>query len=343
MRQPDRRADGMLGSVQLTTTAHEPVKTALVDAQRGVRIASPFLGPGPMTDLVTTAAMHPHVSWQLLTRLEANAVASGHLDLAGLRNAITAGVKVRTLPNLHAKVYLTDEGRFGFLGSGNFTGAGLGLSKAANVELGATLSESLAREAWHLFGGWWRASRIVTPRLLDEVEEAASHIPPRTSKPVPVRGRAANLVDAKKADDLLDEARGVGTWLKAVYFTLDPDDKWGSDGWFASSKRGRPSFQVGDLILIYAQNLATCNAVVEVTHTARQDPNFLRGAGAKKAERERWPWINEVRGRMTVHADAGVSLEDLGVNPQGLQGGHKRLNHTQFATAVQHLACVGSL
>lgn len=294
-----------------------------------------------MAELVATATTHSDVSWKLLTRLEVNAVASGHLDITGVRNALAAGVIVRTLPNLHAKVYLTDGGRFGFMGSGNFTGAGLGLTRSANVELGATLSDALAREAWRLFGGWWKAGRRVTPRLLDEVEEAAAQIRPRTSKPVPVRGGAANFVDARKADDLLEEARHVGTWLKAVYFTVDPDDQWGDVGWFASSKRGRPSFQVGDLILIYAKNLSTCNAVVEVTRAAWQDPRFLRGAGAKKTDRERWPWINEVRGRITVHADAGISLEGLGVNPQGLQGGHKRLHVSQFATAVQHLARVG--
>lgn len=97
----------MLGCVQLTTVAHEPVKAALVDAAKGVRLASPFLGPGPMADLVTAAATNSTVSWKLPTRLEVNAVASGHLDLVGIRNTLAAGVLVRTLPNLHAKVYLT--------------------------------------------------------------------------------------------------------------------------------------------------------------------------------------------------------------------------------------------
>lgn len=333
----------MLDSVTLTTSANVPVLAAIADARREVRVASPFLGPGPMKTLVTTAETASAVSWKLLTRLEVNAVASGHLDLAGLREALAAGVKVRTLPNLHAKVYLTDRPRFGFVGSGNFTGAGMGTVASANVELGMTLDNGQVHEAWRLYGSWWRRARTVTSSLLDQVEQAARLVPRQTAKPVPIDGDPVDFEDEDQVEALLDEARHVQTWLKAVYFNVDPTESWGEEGWFASSKRGRPSFRLGDLIVIYASNLRTCNAIVEVTRTAWEDQEYLRATGARARERARWPWINEVRGRLTVDASSGINLADLGVDVRGLQGGHKRLTLPQFATVARHLAAVGSL
>lgn len=91
------------------------------------------------------------------------------------------------------------------------------------------------------YDGWWDAAV--------EVDEAA-------------------LLDA--------EARTVDLWAKAVYGDEEAD--WdGDDLWIAISKRGRPTFAVGDLVLIYAKGLRVCDAIAGVTDEAVWAPDVIAG------------------------------------------------------------------
>lgn len=140
------------------------------------------------------------------------------------------------------------------------------------------------------------------------------------------------------AAELLAEARSVNLWVKAVCGEEDPPD-WSGDGmWIASSKRGRPSFAVGDLVLIYARDLHLCSAIVEITEPPRLAPEVHSADGAPQEDADRWPWVNSVQGWMWVGSQDGITPADLGFNAQGLQGGHRRLDLAEFAAAVRYLA-----
>src|SRR4051794_13890697 len=91
---------------RLVARAHEAVSPALALSVSEVRIASPYLGPGPMRELLLVAQKPGSMRRRLLTSLDPAAVSVGVLDLNGVRAAMRAGVAVRTLENLHAKVYL---------------------------------------------------------------------------------------------------------------------------------------------------------------------------------------------------------------------------------------------
>lgn len=141
---------------------------------------------------------------------------------------------------------------------------------------------------------------------------------------------------ARVAAEPLAEARTVDLWAKAVYGDEEVD--WdGDDLGIASSKRGRPAFAVGDLVPIYAKGLHVCDAIVEVTDEAVWAPDVI-AEDRPQDEADRWPWLNYVRGRLWVASKDGITPADLGFTPQGLQGGHRRLDLAEFAAAVRHFA-----
>lgn len=99
-------------------------------------LASPFLSYDVCKRLAAIAQQSDG-SWTLFTCLDPSAVANGYLRVDGLAELKQAGVSVRHVERLHAKTFVVGER--GFLGSANLTGAGLGSSVAANVELGVEL------------------------------------------------------------------------------------------------------------------------------------------------------------------------------------------------------------
>jgi len=323
----------------LITQARDDVLSAMGAASSQVRLASPFMGPGILRQLAEMA-QDSAAEWRVLTKLDAAAVAHGSLSLQGLRALMRADVSVRSLSNLHAKVFLADSS-FGLIGSANLTDAGLGHShQRSNAELGVLLDAAQRAGAAEQFDTWWNASSTVSEALLDEVEEAArdlSSVVPRVfpgSLP-----EVSSILDV--ADELLAEARTSQLWAKAVYQDVEAaDEDWGPNPWFSSSKKGKPGFRPGDLVLIYAKHAQVCNAVVEVTSEPRFDPNHIKDDGRTSEEADRWPWVNDIKVRLQVPAARGIPLAQLGFTGLSLQGGHKRLEANEFALAIKHLAQV---
>ncbi|MCR6647271.1 MAG: phospholipase D-like domain-containing protein [Cellulomonas sp.] len=311
------------------TAAHDSLLELTADSPGDVRLASPFVSLPVATTLAARAASSP-VSWSLLTNLDPVAIANGYLSPNGLRRLLDAGVAVRSHPSLHAKVYLA--GSRGMTGSGNLTHAGLGVGSKPNLELSVMLAQDQVKAAEVAFDGWWNASVVVNEATLGDAEAHARKVP-TVVPPSPPPGRA-NV--AQVAAELLAEARHVNLWAKAVYG--DAEANWeGDDLWIASSKRGRPTFAPGDLVLIYAKDLHVCDAIVEITAEAIWAPDII-AEDRPQEDADRWPWLNWVRGRLWVASIDGIAPADLGFTPQGLQGGHRRLDLAEFAAAVRHFA-----
>ncbi|WP_029291283.1 hypothetical protein [Cellulomonas sp. HZM] len=317
----------------ILTNAHAALFKMLHQCEGDVMLTSPYITYPVARDLakVAKASTSP---WSLLTKLDPVAVASGFLSLAGLRELLDAGVIVRTSPSLHAKVYLA--GHNGLSSSGNLTKRGLGTAAHPNQEFTVRLAPTQVDEARTIIGEWWDGAAVVDDALLAATDSDARKVR-SVPAPDPDEGADEDEDTIVEAAALLAEARGVNLWAKAVYGDEDPPDWSGDEPWIASSKRGKPSFAIGDLVLIYARDLHLCNAVVEVTENAIWAPDVI-AQDRPQEDAERWPWLNYVRGRLWVASEHGITPSDLGFTPQGLQGGHRRLELAEFAAAVRHLA-----
>lgn len=204
-----------------------------------------------------------------------------------------------------------------------------------NLELGVTLGPDQREAAAAIVAAWWDAASPVDEATLKRAEEAARALPKiiySIDDLPPTAGSKSEI-----ATRLLVEARDRDLWVKAVYDD-GADPHWPKRAWISSSKRGRPSFEPGDLVLIYARGLHRCNAIVEVTSTSRFDPDFVESEGYPRENAERWPWVNDVTGLLAVDPPEAVPPAIVGFSAQGLQGGHKRLDLAQFAAATQYLS-----
>lgn len=331
-RVRDSGASGAYGLGALLTKLHEPLYAAIGSATATVELCSPYLGAGTALRLASLADASD-ARWRLLTKLDPHAVTSGFQSIGGLRRLLRARVAVRHLPGLHAKAYLIDD-REGFVGSGNLTAAGLGSSSAPNVELTVTLGASDCASAARLFKQWWAAASDVTERTLAACEREADELP------VPPMHRTGEQVVEIGAvvDALLAQSGRVRLWVKGVYRDAEQAEEPWLDGYLTSPAKGKPSFAVGDLVLIHAITAQRSNAVVEVTGPTTHDPAFVVAEGWPAEHADRWPWVTPVTGRLQVPVATGVDLDRIGVSRQGLQNGHRKMSQTEFAAALRHLA-----
>ena len=314
----------------VVTLLHGPLSAALAAASGTVTLASPYLGAGTARELAALAAASP-ASWSLLTVLDPVAAAYGSLSVDGLRELAGATVNIRHAPGLHAKVSLVD-GTAGWVGSANLTASGLGGSVRPNMEMSVPLTAAQVAEAAAVVGAWWSAAAPVTAADLDECEARARLVPVRTSPP-PGGGGGAG-----PADGVLDDALDAGVWVKAVYQdAARADAGWGTGSFVTSSKRGRPSFADGDLLVVYAKQAKVCNAVLEAVGLAYVDRAKQLAAGIPGDDADRWPWITDVDERLHVPAANGIPLADLGLTGRSLQGGHCRMPVGGLAAAVRHM------
>ncbi len=300
-------------------------------ARDRVDLCSPFLGHDTAVWLAE-AARASAAAWTLLTRLDAVSAAYGSLSLPGLRLLADAGVEVLHVERLHAKVFLADD-RTGFLGSGNLTGSGLGGQPRQNRELGVALDPSQAAAAAATLATWRAQATTVTAGMVDACERQAASLLVATPRPPGLSGP----VDA--ADEVL--RAGVAAkqvWVKALYYdAVMAEQPWGHDDWVASPARGKPSFSVGDLLLIYASYTDVCNAVVRVTGPTRDDPVFLVAQGWPDEDAARWPWVTPVEGMLQVPVTDGVPVTRLGLTGQSLRNGHTRMPTGGLAAALRHM------
>ena len=111
----------------------------MASAKQEVLLISPYVSSATIAAIL--ADVDGAVGVTLITSLVPANFASGASDIEGL--LAVAGRRtgaVRALPRLHAKAYLCDWGRC-WVGSANFTAAGLAMGGPGNIEILAELSE----------------------------------------------------------------------------------------------------------------------------------------------------------------------------------------------------------
>jgi hypothetical protein len=306
------------------------LESLVAGAAAQVDLCSPFLSGGTALWLAAAAAASP-AEWTLLTRLDAVSAAGGYLSVPGLRALRDAGVRLFHGDRLHAKVFLAD-GSSGLLGSGNLTASGLGEPTRSNLELGVVLDAAQAAVADGVLSGWRATARPTTTSMLDECEKQAKGL--RVPAPRLPGGGSADDVEAVLAEGLA--AKQV--WIKALYAdAAEADRPWSPGDWIASPAVRRPSFAVGDLLLVYASYARVCNAVIRVVAPTPLDPAFAVAQGTPQDEADRWPWITPVEPVLQVPAADGVPLQRLGLTGQSLQNGHTRMPVGGLAAALRHM------
>lgn len=323
----------MTKSIELIETAHTWLSEGLASLDGQAFLASPYLSYDVCRD-VSEAARSSQYSFVLLTTLDPSAVANGYLSVQGLRLLADAGVEVRHTERLHAKCFLL--GSRGIIGSANLTGAGLGSSASPNKELGVSLSCEQTQAARELITKW--PARAVGVTDFESLLENAKRI-----------GRQAGLQDdpldadsaLQLAERLLIDARDGdrSLWLKLEYG--EPAlESWRHRSWFASPKKGKPSFRPGDLVFICAKDTGDCYAVIEVAGEPEYQPQFYVDWTAENDPEatSRWPWINITEPRLVPDTLLELKRAELGVSGQALQNGHVRLKFDQFSAGVRALA-----
>ncbi len=322
----------MKDSIGIVEVAGDWLTAALESPDGPVVLTSPYVTQEVCDRIVEASAKHTRPT-RVITTLDPRAVADGYLAVNGLKDLINAGIEVRHTERLHAKCFIV--GSRGLLGSGNLTGAGLGLSMKRNRELAVELSIGQADEARRAIEQWPSVS--VSKEALTKLLESASKIAKTTEKNTWFDATTALLIVEELLSDAREQSRTL--WLKLEYG--EPKlGGWLQESWIASPKKGKPSFRPGDLVLICAKETKDCYAVVEISSSPELKPDdYVKAlAGHAPEAIERWPWINRTIPRLVPEELLPLKFRELGVNGQGLQNGHVRLQLDQFAFGVRTLS-----
>jgi hypothetical protein len=311
----------------LLTILDPALRAALDKARKNIRLASPYISAGT-TLWLEVLAKRRQATWHLLTSLDPVAAAYGSLHLEGLRELLTAGVQIRHLDDLHAKLFLTES--HGFVGSANLTDAGLGSNPPGNHELTVALTADQRTKAGAVFDRWYGSAQPVDLAMIRNCERQAAKLPIRLKRPPTVAPGKAALID--RTDELLEEATGVDVWIKAI----DIDDGgWGPGAWISNSRRAR--FSVGDLVVIYSKYHQACTSLLRVDKLAVEDPQALRDVGYPEENAIRWRWVSEVSCLLEFPEDRYVPITETGKSGQSLQGGYCRMPVGGLAATLRYV------
>ena len=319
---------------RLITSAARWLEDALSQVDGDVVLTSPFLSYDVCRRVASSAKRMDH-SWQLLTVLDPSAVANGYLSIKGMRELLRVGVEIFHVNGLHAKCFVV--GSRAMLGSANLTGAGLGSSARPNHELGVELDQEQAHEALRSIRAW--PSLAVGLGDLLRLEEDGRNLTVGSSQPqaAPAGAQSALSQAERLLADARDEDRTL--WIKLEY-GAPKCGGWKKSSFFASPRKGRPSFRPGDLVFICAKETRDCYAVVEVTSEAEWQPEDYAAAVSveRPGDLDRWPWVNRTVPRLVPDDLLELKQEELGVPGRPLQNGHIRLCFDQFTAGVRALA-----
>ncbi|MES2092492.1 MAG: phospholipase D-like domain-containing protein [Actinomycetota bacterium] len=320
--------------LELLQFAEEQLFAAIDRAISDVVLVSPFLSIR-VAQRLARAAGASRASWSLLTHLDPIAAAGGYLSIEGLRQLHEVGVAIRHIDALHAKVYLADE--FAMVGSANLTNTGLGGATRPNLELSVRLAGEDVVHARRIIDTWWKSSEAVGLTALADLEARVRTLPRLAMQRTSVEAEPLDNVVGDQTAELVADARHRSLWVKAQYGGPNAQ-QWLDTHWFSSSRRGRPSFKEGDLVLIYSKEAHASYAIVEVRDAADNNPSFVVAQGYSAEDGARWPWVNTTTPRLVPTDGTLVSPADLGFTGQGLQGGHRRIGVAEFVVAVYALA-----
>lgn len=285
----------MAARAELVTLAGEPLLRRMRSARERILLASPYLSMTAAKRLLEAAAASSAMELRLLTALDEGSVRGGSLSPTALAALREGGFELASIANLHAKLSLVDAD-WGLVGSGNLTGAGLGLEGMGNVELGVELGSAQLDGAAAIYARWWKRA---DPVSADELERLA------TLPVEPVRGSGTALgptlrpsgaeeLEAILAEDA-EAAASRRYWIKANYHRHDQEDWW-KRGWISDSRHA--SYAVGDLIVLYLSaregGPACCPAIVRAATPARHDPGWVIDHGDAEAIPQ-WPFVTETQ------------------------------------------------
>lgn len=311
---------------RVITQAGDELFPRLERAAGDVTLCAPFL-TFDVASRLAGIAERSRVGWYLLTHLDAHAAANGYLSVDGLRALLEAGVSIVTHPGLHAKAYVIGTD-YALLGSANLTGAGLG-ERSANAEMSIIVPQADIASVQDVLDGWWEAGEGVDGGRLDRLETLARRIP---------RWNRTGSRQPSSAEELLADAQlpGVTLWIKAHYGPAR-SAAWNRETWFSTSgSAGTPSFRPGDLVVVYSQEDHCCYGIVEVLDEPIYNPDFVADHEGDE-NGERWPWVNTTAPRLVPIPQVGMPLRQLGINPQGLQSGRRKLAFNDFKAIVDLL------
>lgn len=328
------------GSATLVTFARTRLLAAIEAARSSVWLASPFLSRPVSHRIAAAVGGCPRATdRRLLTALDPRSVQVGALDPRALRVLAAAGFEIRTIRNLHAKVSIVDT-RWGLVGSGNLTGAGLGgngsvpSAQNANVELGVVLSPRQVAQAARLYADWWVGAEPVSLETIARYEALPRFPRPHTSSLSrgPVLLPPADAVVA----DLTADSETRRYWMKAAYHRPGQDTQgWWKRGWI--SDRRPPPYAIGDRIVLYVGGQGSphcCPAILEVRTLSREDADFVAANGGGDTDR-RWPFVVRTTCLLDVPLESAPDPRDFSIDPRSTQPGYRGLSVEQFEAAVR--------
>lgn len=336
----------------LLDTARDDLIESIRRARRRAWLTSPFLSNAIAKLIAEAAKFSGARDLRFITALGADPVRRGVLSLGGLKTLHAAGFELRSVPNLHAKTALIDDG-WGLAGSGNLTISGLGTQNGGNVELGVVLSRAQISAAARHFRRWWNSAE---PILEDDLADYGRWTPQRGSGQTsakdrdPVHGTPILASAGRELSRLRAERKSQksdrGYWLKMLYYDERNLDRWWEEMTWVSDvhrlRKGdgepllRPSYRVGDLLVLYLVGQA-CPAIAEVKRRPVFDPARVE-RDSNRSDANRWGWLTEVR---VIHKTAeglegAPDLDWLQVNPSSVrQHGHIQISRDVYARALK--------
>lgn len=314
----------------LVTFARDLLLRQIEAAKESIWLVSPFLTRAVAERICEAAAETGAERKRFLTALGERSVRVGVLDPEGLAALHRNGFQVASIRNLHAKVSLLD-GRWGLVGSGNLTGAGLGGEDGGNAELGVVLSAAQVDAASQIVSRWWRKADPVSPAELD----AYAALPPLPPIPEGIGGGPTlGLTGTGALEEILAEDPATAAsrryWIKSNYHRHD-DEAWWHRRWI-SDRREAP-YAPEDLIVLYLGKRdggpGSCPAIVRAESTSKLNREFVL-AERDLAAAERWPYVTRTSVVADVSIPDGVSLSLIGKNGQSVQGGYCSIDRAQF-------------
>jgi hypothetical protein len=313
----------------LVTFARDMLLHRIEAAKESIWLVSPFLTRA-IAERICEAAGSGTQQKRFLTALDKRSVQVGVLDPEGLAALHQCGFEIATIRNLHAKASLLD-GKWGLIGSGNLTGAGLGGEDGGNAELGVVLRATQVQAAAEIVSRWWNKADPVSAAEIDAYA-ALPLLPgiPEENGAGPTLG----LTDTTALEEILaeDPTTAVlrGYWIKSNYHRHD-DEAWWHRSWI--SDRRKAPYAPGDLIVLYLGKRdggpGNCPAIVRAESTSELDREFVL-AERDIAAADRWPYVTRTSVVADVSIGDGVSLSLIGKSGQSVQGGYCGIDRVQF-------------
>jgi HKD family nuclease len=176
--------------------------TELLDrTEESILILSPFITRGAVT-LLRPFLEQRRLLFKLITRLNLNDFLSDASDPKALKDLILAGVAVKSLRGLHAKVYIFDR-KWAVLTSANLTGGGL----RNDHEWGFLVSYEECPEIFEKVEGLWlRLARRIQPSEMFSIEQRLE----KYSHEYPATEIAAEDALPDESESLEHDANGGG-------------------------------------------------------------------------------------------------------------------------------------